>query len=182
MNSCKQVLEFAMRTEQSKVLGFVGQAWWRAALLGALGLLAGCPGQLENKAEFDAYAEAHGDAGAEGTNVAGTSPGTAGTSSNGACGDVVTRIFAPSCGGTGCHSAVAPQQDLDLVSPGVAARVVGVPAKACLQTLADPAHPEQSLMYQKLAIKPPCGAQMPLARPALSSADVACVLSWIAAQ
>jgi hypothetical protein len=182
MNNYKQASESAMRTEQSKSQGLVGSAWWLAALLGVVGSLAGCPGQLENKAEFDAYAEAHGDAGANGMNVAGTSPGTAGTASNGACGDVVTRIFAPSCGGTGCHSAVAPQQDLDLVSPGVAARVVGIPAKACVQTLADPAHPEQSLLYQKLAIKPPCGAQMPLARPALSSADVACVLSWIAAQ
>lgn len=159
------------------------RSWWLGVVLAALGSLAGCPGVLENKAEFDAYAEAHGDAGAhDGMNVAGTSPGTAGTSSNGACGDVVTRIFAPSCGGTGCHSAVAPQQNLDLVSPGVAARVVGVPAKACLQTLVDPANPEQSLLYQKLAVKPPCGAQMPLARPALSSADVACVLGWIAAQ
>jgi hypothetical protein len=172
-----------MRTEPSKSHGFVLRASWLTASLGVIGLLAGCPGQLENKAEFDAYAEAHGDAGAaNGMNVAGTSPAAAGTSSNTACGDVVTRIFAPSCGGTGCHSAMAPQQDLDLVSPGVAARVVGVPAKACLQTLADPAHPEQSLLYQKLAIKPPCGAQMPLARPALSSADVACVLGWIAAQ
>jgi hypothetical protein len=178
-----------MRTEPTavnRVLGHVRQLRWMAVVLGALAPLAGCPGQLANKAEFDAYAEAHGDAGAsDGMNVAGTSPGaagTSGTSGNGACGDVVTRIFVPSCGGTGCHSATAPQQDLDLVSPGVAARVVGVPAKACLQTLADPANPEQSLLYQKLAIKPPCGAQMPLARPALSNADVACVLGWIAAQ
>ena len=163
---------------------------WRFVQVGAtcialsvLAALTGCPGQLENKAEFDAYAEAHGDAGAtDGANVAGTSSGTAGTTSTGACGDVVERIFVPSCGGTGCHSAMAPQQDLDLVSPGVAARVVGVPAKVCLQVLADPQNPEQSLMYQKLATKPPCGAQMPLARPPLSSADVACVLSWIAAQ
>jgi hypothetical protein len=175
-----------MRTEQSlasKALRLFTQTWWLAVLLAALGPLAGCPGQLENKAEFEAYAAAHGDAGApDGLNVAGTSSGTAGTASTGACGDVVARIFTPSCGGTACHSAMAPQQDLDLVSPGVAARVVGVPAKVCLQTLADPKHPEQSLLYQKLAIKPPCGAQMPLARPPLSSGDVACVLGWIAAQ
>ena len=172
-----------MHTEPSKWRAVAVQGWLLAALLAIVGPLAGCPGRLENKAEFDAYAEAHGDAGAgDGMNVAGTSPGAAGTSSNSACGDVVARIFVPSCGGTGCHSAMAPQQDLDLVSPGVAARVVGVPAKACLQKLADPANPEQSLLYQKLAIKPPCGAQMPLARPALSSADAACVLEWIAAQ
>jgi len=172
-----------MRIEPSTQHGRLVWASWLAVRLAVVGSLAGCPGQLDDKAEFDAYAEAHGDAGAPaGMNVAGSSPGAAGTMSAGACGDVVARIFTPSCGGTGCHSAVAPQQDLDLVSPGVAARVVGVSAKQCVQVLADPANPEQSLLYQKLAVKPPCGAQMPLARPALSSADVACVLGWIAAQ
>jgi hypothetical protein len=150
-------------------------------LAGMVCLLGGCPGELSNKAEFEAYAAAHGDAGAP-TNEAGSSPVAAGSNGTGACGDVVTRIFVPTCSGTGCHSATAPQQDLDLVSPGVAARLVGVRAKQCLQVLVDPEHPEQSLMYQKLLTKPACGAQMPLARPALSSADAACVLAWIAAQ
>lgn len=165
-----------MRIERLRLSGA------HAALAGALCLLVACPGELSNKAEFEAYAAAH-DAGAPGTtNQAGTSAGSAGSSGTGACGDVVTRVFVPTCGGTGCHSATAPQQDLDLVSPGVASRVVGVSAKQCLVLLADPQNPEQSLMYQKLLPKPQCGAQMPLARPALSSSDIACVLAWIAAQ
>jgi hypothetical protein len=94
----------------------------------------------------------------------------------------VQRIFVPSCGGTGCHGATGAQQDLDLVSPGVAARVVGVSGIGCSATLADPANPEASLIYQKLSPTPPCGSPMPLARPALSDDDVACVLAWIAAQ
>jgi hypothetical protein len=161
---------------------------WRAlplTLFGALSILGGCPGELSNRDEFEAYADAQGEAGAGTTNQAGTSSnnaGSAGSAGSGACGDVVTRIFVPSCGGTGCHGAVAPQQGLDLVSPGVTARVVGVAAKQCLQLLADPQNPEESLMYQKLFVKPDCGAQMPLARPALSSSDTACVLAWIAAQ
>lgn len=153
----------------------------RVALVGALTTLGGCPGELSNKEEFEAYAESHGDAGASTMSTAGTSSGTSGSAGSGSCGDVVTRIFVPSCGGTGCHSAVGPQQGLDLVSPGVASRVVGVAAKQCLQVLADPANPEESVMYKKLLIRPECGAQMPLARPPLSSADVACVLAWIAA-
>ena len=160
----------------------IDSIWLKAAplaLVATLCLLAACPGELPNKAEFEAYEAAHGDAGAPPMNTAGTSSSSAGS---GACGDVVARIIVPSCGGTGCHSALAPQQDLDLVSPGVATRVVGIPAKGCLQLLVDPENPEQSLMYQKLLPKPTCGAQMPLARPALSSADVACLLSWIAAQ
>jgi hypothetical protein len=160
----------------------------------ALGaLLCACPGELKHKAAFEAYAEQHGDAGAPASgSAAGADPGDglAGTSPSGAsnggasdaCGDVVARIFTPRCGGSGCHGASAPQQDLDLVSPGVASRVVGVSAKQCLKVLADPQNPEQSLLYQKLFLKPDCGAQMPLARPALSSADTACILAWIAAQ
>jgi hypothetical protein len=164
------------------------------ALLSLVGLLTACPGELSNKAAFEAYAATHGDAGAPSdeagssgsSSMAGTAStapgGSAGTVGNDGCGDVVARIFVPSCGGVGCHGASAPQQDLDLVSAGIAARVVGVSAKQCLKVLADPQNPEQSLLYQKLLARPDCGAQMPLARPALSSADIACVLSWIAAQ
>ena len=68
------------------------------------------------------------------------------------------------------------------MSPGVAARVVGVTGVGCASTLADPANPEASLIYQKLSPTPPCGSPMPLARPSLSDEDTACVLAWIAAQ
>jgi len=127
-----------------------------------------------------AYAAAHGDAGADATD---SGNGVAGSPTNlGACGDVEARIFVPSCAGNGCHNAAAPQQGLDLASPDVASRVVGVAGKMCPVTLVDPANPEGSLLYQKLAAKPPCGAPMPLARPPLSPADIACVREWIAAQ
>ena len=139
-------------------------------------LLAGCPGTLEDKQRFlvdgGNAGRGHDDASASGDSDAGLGP----------CGDVVTRIFAPSCGGTGCHGATGAQQDLDLVSPGVAARVVGVSGVSCATTLADPANPEASLIYQKLSATPPCGSPMPLARPPLSEEDTACVLAWIAAQ
>jgi hypothetical protein len=160
----------------------VASFWRRSAVVASLGLLAGCPGQLDDKASFLAYAESHAGASGSSMNEAGANDGTAGTAPAGACGDVTTRIFVPTCGGTGCHSAKAPQQGLDLESAGVAARVVGISGKMCPVILADPANPAGSLMYQKLAVKPPCGAQMPLARPALSAADSACVLAWIAAQ
>jgi hypothetical protein len=152
-----------MRTDPS--------AWsWRLAF-GALCLLAGCPGTLADKALYEAALD-----GAGGPN------GAEGGADAGPCGDVVARIFVPTCGGTACHGTNAPQQDLDLVSPGLASRVVGVTAKGCAVMLADPADPEGSLIYQKLSPTPPCGAPMPLARPPLSRADAACVLAWIAAQ
>ena len=148
-------------------------AWsWRLAV-GALILTAGCPGTLADKELYEAALDAgRGPDGADGGGGADAGP----------CGDVVARIFVPTCGGTSCHGTSAPQQDLDLVSPGLASRVVGVTAKGCSVMLANPADPESSLIYQKLSPTPPCGAPMPLARPPLSRAEVACVLAWIAAQ
>lgn len=141
--------------------------WLWGAGLALLGF-TGCPGTLHDKERFLTDAALAGDADA-GENL-------------GPCGDVVTRIFVPSCGGTNCHGAMAPQQGLDLVSPGVAARVVGVSGTGCTGTLAEPADPTSSLLYTKLAPRPSCGSQMPLARPPLSDADAACILAWIAAQ
>ena len=131
---------------------------WRMWIPGlALLLCAGCPGRLRDKERF------LGEAGAP-------------------CGDVVAKIFVPKCGSSNCHGSSAPQQGLDLVSAGVAARVVGMTAKGCATTLADPENPEASLLYTKLAPNPPCGGQMPLAQPPLSDADAACVLKWIEGQ
>jgi hypothetical protein len=151
-----------MRTDRPRT-------WWPCGAALALLALTGCPGTLHDKERFLT------DAAAPSSDAdTGDDPG--------ACGDVVTRILVPSCGGTGCHGAMAPQQGLDLVSPGVASRVVGVPGTGCAGTLAAPTDPTSSLLYSKLAPKPSCGSQMPLARPALSDADAACILAWIAAQ
>ena len=151
-------------------------------------LLTGCPGTLAHPEHF-LLAVAGASSGGNGAGGGGAALPGAGSGAEagagpdtGPCGDVVTRIFIPSCGGTGCHGAVGAQQDLDLVSPGVADRVVGVQGTGCVSTLADPTSPEASLLYQKLLPTPPCGSPMPLARPALSDEDMACVLAWIAAQ
>jgi hypothetical protein len=133
----------------------------------ALGTLSGCPGTLDDKERFLV------DAGIDNPDA-----GTGG----GECGDVPARIFVTSCGDTGCHGATAPQQELDLVSSGLDARIVGVQAKSCSGILADPQSPAGSVLYSKLLNQPKCGSQMPLARPPLSDADRQCVLAWIAAQ
>jgi hypothetical protein len=147
--------------------------WLSWAALGCLLLLAaGCPGTLTDKERFLIDG---------GLDTSLPLDATAETGS-GVCGDVVTRIFKPQCGTSGCHGAQAPQENLDLVSAGVAARVVGVNGTECSGVLANPASPETSLLYTKLSSHPPCGAQMPLAAKALSSDDMACVLEWIAGQ
>ncbi|MEO5725999.1 MAG: hypothetical protein ABIV93_03280 [Byssovorax sp.] len=126
-----------------------------------------CAGSLDNKDEFL-------DAGF-------TTAASSGTGVD-ACGNVEATILTAKCGGSGCHGVMAPQNDLDLESPGVAARVVGVPAQLCQGTLADPSSPETSVLYTKLFVDTTCGAQMPLARPELSQKDKECLKTWIAKQ
>ena len=102
------------------------------------------------------------------------------------CPDVPEDIFAMTCGGSGCHEAYMPAAQLDLVTPGVADRLVGVQAvgEACVAmgTLVVPEDPEASLLYLKLAGSPPCGEPMPLLADALTAKQLSCVKEWIAEQ
>lgn len=140
----------------------------------AIGLVAavgGCPGSLDNKADFL-------DAGFSSSSATGST----GTGSTDACGDVPADILAAKCGGTGCHGTKSPQNGLDLESPDVASRVVGVAAKLCPGTLANPADPASSIIYTKLLETNACSSRMPLARPALSQKEIDCVKAWIGKQ
>ena len=133
--------------------------------------LGGCPGTLDNKAEF-----------LDGGAAAGTGSST-GTGSGGPCGDVPVDILASKCGGTSCHGPKSPQLGLDLESPGVASRVVGVSAKICSGLLANPGDPAASVMYTKLLANTSCGgARMPSGRPPLGPTEIECVKSWIIEQ
>lgn len=131
-----------------------------AAMTWGLGLV-GCPGKLRDPGRFT-------DAGADG---GGGSP---------SCPDVPTEILAMKCAGGTCHSGATPAVGLDLVSPGVAARVVGKMASECKGALVDPAAPDSSILYQKIS-GTMCGTRMPLGTP-LADAEIACVKEWIAAQ
>ena len=100
--------------------------------------------------------------------------------------DVQTEIFgtpeAPAkCGLGGCHGpaggAVPPASELDLVSPGVEARLVGV-AGVCMGLLIDPADPENSLMVRKLHPAPSCGQRMPFGGM-LTDDEIDCVTEWV---
>jgi hypothetical protein len=137
--------------------------------LGLITAMAGCPGSLDNKADFL-------DAGFTSASA------TTGTGSVDPCGDVPVDILAAKCGGSGCHGTKNPQNGLDLESPDVATRVVGVAAKLCPGTLAKPSDPTSSVIYTKLLSTNACGAQMPLARPALSQKEIDCIKTWIGNQ
>lgn len=93
--------------------------------------------------------------------------------------DVEADIMAVSCGGALCHAGDQPAANLDLVTPGIAERTIGVTTTCAEMPLVAPGDPDGSLMYTKLLEAPPCGARMPLGQAPLSAEEMACVYDWI---
>jgi hypothetical protein len=120
-------------------------------------VVAGCPGELEDPQRF------------QGAGLV-------------ACDDRIHELFTKTCSTAGCHTGEQPAQGLDLASPGVEERLVGVtPTGAgCSGVLVDTANPTQSLLYLKLTDLPPCGVPMPFGGKRLGPRDLECVRSWIA--
>lgn len=123
-------------------------------------LVSACAGDLENPDRFEAPTQ-------DGCDL-----------------DVVEDIFEPKCGNPACHGAgEGPAADLDLVSPGVADRLVGVEAGAegqCVgRVRVDPNDVDGSLLLEKLEPDPSCGDRMPLLIEPLSAEEIACVRDWV---
>jgi len=115
----------------------------------AAALFTACPGALEDPAAFTAT-----------------------------CPDVPSQILALRCAGSGCHGADAPAAGLDLVSPGVGARLYGRPAAGGPGLLIDPGNPDGSVLIRKLTSTPPFGAQQPPGAP-LDPATIDCIRRWV---
>lgn len=126
-----------------------------AAMIAAL---AGCPGSLKDPGRFS-RSECPPDF------------------------DPVRAIFATSCGTSACHEGDSPAAELDLVSPGVAGRLVDVPSTDdCAGALRiDSADPTASLLLDKLTETPECGDPMPQVGPRVSGQDLACLREWVVA-
>ena len=143
----------------------------RLSLLLALLACAACPGTLADPDAFDLGA---GDGGTNGpVATADAAPAAS------ACPDVPT-VLAQSCGTAGCHDATTRAEGLDLKSPDVASRLVGVPAVEGAGFLIDRATPAQSVVYTKLLATPPFGLRMPTVP--LDDATTRCVLDWVTAE
>jgi hypothetical protein len=132
------------------------RAFSSTLLLSAV-LLGGCPGELQNPERFEGVPACRGNID-------------------------VPRLFEEKCGSSVCHGGTStdPAGGLDLTSPGVARRLVGVPAQGCGGLYrVDPHDPDNSFLLGKL-IEPPagCGDRMPLVG-VLSVAELACVRSWV---
>lgn len=93
---------------------------------------------------------------------------------------IYKTIFLARCGSMECHDSVQPAAGLNLVSPGVADRLVGVAAKGCPGwLLVTPGAPADSLLVDKVAGSPSCGAPMPVGGEPLDDALLACLGGWI---
>jgi hypothetical protein len=94
----------------------------------------------------------------------------------------VEKLFAERCGGSICHGAGdAPAGGLDLETPGLADRMIGIPAEECAGWVRiDPSDPDSSFLIAKLEGPPAgCGERMPFVGH-LTANEVTCVRNWIA--
>jgi hypothetical protein len=142
---------------------------------------AGCPGTLEDPERFlgdgglSAQGQQTGDGGLAGEGGAADDGGGGGN-----CPDITQTVFAKTCAAAGCHNTMDRSQGLDLQSPNLPSRLIGVMATEGPGLLIDPSNPSNSVLYKKVTASPPFGARMPSGGAALDDATVACILAWIA--
>ncbi len=127
----------------------------------ALVLLAACPGRLADPNEF-----LDGGGGGDG--------GTGGGAGGGSGCDVENGIFLMKCGTSlGCHAGAALAADgLNLIDAGFRQKLAGTSQCNGL--------PYKTYMITKVqSATPPCGNQMPLGGPYLSTAEIQCLTDYM---
>jgi len=100
---------------------------------------------------------------------------------------ITNQILGPKCGK--CHGGNMPTAGLDLLSPEVKVRVLGVPAKTCQgDRQGDPLIETEDgkvvgVLFDKLKGEVAgCGKQMPLVGEPLSEMEIICLQNWIMPQ
>ncbi len=170
------------------------------ALAGAILLACGCAGTLADPSEFEDGGGASSGSGNSGTSgtasgtsgttsgtagMSGTASGTAGMSGTSGtaasnCPDTPTFLATTCATGPTCH--ITGGSFVDLQSPGVAARLVGMKSVFIPTDLyIDPTTPANSLVLLVLtaATAPPAIGQMPFGGPYLMPAQVSCIQAWV---
>jgi hypothetical protein len=99
-------------------------------------------------------------------------------------------LMVAKCTQAGCHGSNGPQAGLDLLTAGVAARLVGKPSNATLNPICASntkpyldtgSNPATGFLLDKLMATPPCGSVMPEIPGPLGQADLNCMNEWAAA-
>jgi hypothetical protein len=92
----------------------------------------------------------------------------------------VQDLFVRKC--AGCHSASAPARGVDVVTPGLAARLVGIKSMCASRLHLNPTltggKPTGYFMDKLRGPVTGCGMQMPAALPPLTPTEMACVEQW----
>jgi hypothetical protein len=93
--------------------------------------------------------------------------------------EIADKILTPKCGT--CHGKNAPAAGLDLVTTGIKARLLNIPARGCggkqLVTATDVVGGH---FFDKLiGGVANCGGQMPFGAPPLSAQEIKCLKDWI---
>jgi|HubBroStandDraft_1064217.scaffolds.fasta_scaffold04083_3 hypothetical protein len=102
----------------------------------------------------------------------------------GCAAQVPTAIFGASCEATDCHNSRDHNYDLDLQSPGVAARLVNQPSLEIAGLfLIDPNNWMQSYILLKVELaQPPAGTQMPQTGTKLNASQISCLQQYVEAE
>jgi hypothetical protein len=133
-----------VRTLQRIIIG--------AALVAFVSINTGCPGRLDDP---DQYLD-----------------GGSSTDGGDSCADeLVEAKLSASCGSASCHGASTP---LDLDSPGVRERLVGV-TTSCGDL------PMARFLVEKLSPNPSCGVRMPFGGTPYSDEEEACLVKYLGA-
>jgi hypothetical protein len=93
--------------------------------------------------------------------------------------DARDDLLAARCAGAECHVGEAPAAGLDLVSAGVAERLLDVPSSCGGAPLVDTSSPGASVLLDRVRAVPQCGAPMPLGGPPLDAVERACLEAWV---
>ncbi len=147
------------------------------AFAGAIAILSGCPGTLDDEARYRAALD--------------------GSTQPFVCGNVHETIIKPRCTTAGCHNVEKdpaacladpppepPPDDcnlsgLDLESPDPLGRLANAKPARGLGVIVDPKTPEASVIYKrvtstKVSERMPSGADKPL-----PAGEIACILEWL---
>jgi len=150
-----------------------------AALLGAAISVVGCAGDLPPSFEQNSSGSGSGTS---------SGSGSGSSSSGGTCSNITPAYFATTCGTmAGCHTVNAAPNSavygLDLASPNLPSRLVGVKAREPTAPpgtlLIDQATPANSAMYTKVTSSLTYGLQMPFGLPMLDTQTQMCILQWV---
>jgi hypothetical protein len=127
-------------------------------VLSSVLVLASCAGEIDNPDDFSA-------------------PIRAGSLMR-LCGDVELDLLRPNCGG--CHVAGATGPgELDLVSPGVRSRLIGVISSCANKPYVDEVDRGAGFLFEKLRAAPACGSQMLGVNGPLSESQISCLQLWL---